>query len=450
MHCRVRSFIVRSALLGALACAAPALATVGQVFPSERVVVNDAVTGVPMTVLTNGKQSDAKIYQTHPQWTSDGAWIVFRTSGRGEGSQAYAVHETDGTIVQLTEGPGTGTGSLCVAKKSMRLFYWRTTTIDADGAPSTAPTTAPTTAPALSEALSSLIELDLGKLLADAKANAVKERGAYERTVATLPRGTRDGGQLAIDADESAAYFSIRGGDLGQHLAPGTEIWQKREGDRMGTGPGGLRAVDLKTGALTVIADVPFQVGHVQSNPWVSGEIVFCHETGGDAPQRIWTVRADGTGLRPLFEEGPLDWVTHEAFVTKDEVMFNLIGHQPRLRVRPTGIAVVNLRTNAITLLGQIDEPSPAENPTSLGGFWHCNGSPDGRWAAGDTFDGNLWLIDRTTGQRRLLSTDHKMKPDHAHPTFSDDSQRVLIQSGHFTEGQRLQLIVLPVKSSNE
>ena len=38
-------------------------------------------------------------------------------------------------------------------------------------------------------------------------------------------------------------------------------------------------------------------IGHVQTNPWVPGEIVFCWETGGKAPQRTWTVMADGTVL---------------------------------------------------------------------------------------------------------------------------------------------------------
>ena len=84
--------------------ALPATALVGHRYPSEKTIVNDAVTGVPMTVLTNGKQNDAKIYQTHPQWTSDGKWIIFRGSGRAPGSQAYAVNEESGDIVQLTEG----------------------------------------------------------------------------------------------------------------------------------------------------------------------------------------------------------------------------------------------------------------------------------------------------------------------------------------------------------
>ena len=104
-------------------------------------------------------------------------------------------------------------------------------------------------------------------------------------------------------------------------------------------------------------------MGHVQANPWMPGEIVYCHETTGDAPQRIWTVRADGTGNRPLYAEPGDEWVTHETFATADEVMFNLMGHLPWLRERPTGIAVVNLRTNRMSVLGQIDEDMGGGRP---------------------------------------------------------------------------------------
>jgi oligogalacturonide lyase len=113
----------------------------------------------------------------------------------------------------------------------------------------------------------------------------------------------------------------------------------------------------------------------------------------------------------------------------------------------------VNLRTNAVQILGQLEERQPDRNdlganaagPDAYGGFWHCNGSADGRFAVGDTFGGNLWLIDRRDGRRTLLSTDHKMKPDHAHPSFDAAGTKVLIQSGHFTDGKRLSLVVIPV-----
>jgi oligogalacturonide lyase len=83
----------------------------------------------------------------------------------------------------------------------------------------------------------------------------------------------------------------------------------------------------------------------------------------------------------------------------------------------------------------------------TLGGFWHCNGSPDGRWAVGDTFKGSVYAIDRQTGERILLTTGHRMRPDHTHPIFSRDSKRVLIQSGMLTGGKALNLMTVSVEA---
>jgi oligogalacturonide lyase len=199
--------------------------------------------------------------------------------------------------------------------------------------------------------------------------------------------------------------------------------------------PGGIRAVDLQTGAYTQVIDTPFRVGHVQANPWVSGEILYCHETGGDAPQRMWLVRADGSGNRPLFEEGPHDLVTHEVFVDRAHVMFNLIGRKPEQRVRPSGIAVVDLHDGGLEFVGQVPGP----------GFWHSGGTADGRWAAGDTFDGEVHLIDRRSGERTLLTAGH---PGHAHQNFSPDGTRVLIQSGLLNGGKTLDLFVVSIPAS--
>src|SRR5256714_11334811 len=75
---------------------------IGKRFPSERKVVKDPVTGTMLTFLTSTPFGDAKIYQTHNQWTSDGQWLIFR-SGRVPG-EAMAVNEATGEMVQVTEG----------------------------------------------------------------------------------------------------------------------------------------------------------------------------------------------------------------------------------------------------------------------------------------------------------------------------------------------------------
>jgi oligogalacturonide lyase len=63
----------------------------------------------------------------------------------------------------------------------------------------------------------------------------------------------------------------------------------------------------------------------------------------------------------------------------------------------------------------------------------------------GDTFEGSLYLIDRTSGEIALLTTGHRMRPDHAHPTFSQDGKRILIQSGLLSGGASLDLMVVNV-----
>lgn len=53
--------------------------------------------------------------------------------------------------------------------------------------------------------------------------------------------------------------------------------------------------------------------------------------------------------------------------------------------------------------------------------------------------------LDPGTGRNILLTTDHKMRPDHTHPIFSPDSKRVLIQSGHRSDGKHLDLMTVEV-----
>jgi oligogalacturonide lyase len=449
----IGTFIVAATL----AAASPAVEAshVGRRLPSEKREMKDPVTGLELTFLTTDPANDSKPYQTDPTWTPDGKWILLRSSRGDRGPQAFLVNEQSGDIVQITEGE-TNTGALTLSRRLNRMYLLR-------GGPGRPVAGAP---PAMRPR--QIVEVNLDPLLADAMAGKPKPASAYERVVATLPDDLRPGG-LALDADDSRVY-------IGANLAPPSNVPppqapneaartpagrrviddqnmdpnQDREAARKrfeiaGRGQSAIYSVDVKTGELKKVVDVPLRMGHLQTNPWVPGEIMYCHETTGDAPQRMWVVRADGTGHRPLYAEGPDEWVTHETFATKDEVMFNIMGHLPWLRERATGVAVVNLRTNHMTLLAQIDEDMGGGR---TGGLWHCNGSSDGRWAVADSFSGNVYLIDRVTGTRTLLTTDHKMIPDHTHPTFSLDGKRILIQSGRLTDGKSLDLMIVDVPSA--
>ena len=230
-------------------------AQIGIRFPSEKKTVKDPVTGTELTFLTSKPAGDSKIYQTHNQWTADGNWVIFR-SNRVKG-EAMAVNEKTGTIVQVSEGGFTG--MLNVARKSMKLYFMRNlpayqATQNRRGGPV------------------QVIEVDLATLFADSESGKLKPATAYQRICGTTPA-------------------------------------------EIGAGPSGLGMMNIKTGETKFVVAVPFQVGHIQANPWMPGEIVFCWETGGKAPQRTWTVMSDGSGLRPLYPESEYEWVTHESII---------------------------------------------------------------------------------------------------------------------------------------
>jgi oligogalacturonide lyase len=428
---------------------------VGKRYPSEKRIIVDRSTGRTLTVLTASAEfSEAKPYQTHTTWTADGSWIVFRSARGGNGTQLFVVNEITGDIVQLTDSATVNAGTVNLSRRDMKLFYLRGgNSRRAQGE-------------AQSQTPRQVVELNIGLLLQHSAIDSLLPSHTYERVVATLPPDM-NGSALALDADESKLYLGINLAPVAPRTprqpapaaAPATapasdrtsidsrntDPTEAREAARIrfaeaGKGKSGIRAIDIKTGAITTVIDVDLRMGHLQANPWTAGEIIYCHETTGDAVQRIWAVNADGSNHRPIYAETPDEWITHETVATPDELMFLIMGHLPYLREKPTGIAVVNLRTKQMKIIGQVEEAMP--NGTQ-GGFWHCNGSPDGRWAVGDTFLGSIYAIDRLTGQRHLLTTGHRMKPDHTHPIFSPDSKRVLIQSGLLSEGKRLCLITV-------
>ena len=411
-------------------------AQIGTRFPSEKKIIKDPVTGVELVFLTSKSAGDSKIYQTHNQWTSDGKWLIFRSNRvRGE---AMAVNEETGAIVQVTEGGYMG--MLNVARNSMKLYFMRAIGIKENPNESV-----------------EVVEVDLEKLFADSEGGKLKGAKAYQKVCGVTPPEIGAGGDMALDGDEKRVYFRVGKTEAAKHLAADTKMKENFGPRNMGAGPAGIAAMDLTTGKVKHVISVPFQVGHIQTNPWMPGEIVFCWETGGKSPQRTWTVNADGSGLRPLYPEADYEWVTHEAVISKDEVAIAIMGHRKipgtnvkvaegtevgganpgqdtawgpsGTREKPTGLAIVNFRTRETQIIGQTPSGS---------GLWHVSGSSDGRFAVGDDFSRSLFLIDRQSKEMMMLTTGHKASAsDHPHPTFSPDGTKIQIQSAMLSEDNK-------------
>jgi len=409
-------------------------ASIGKTFPSERKVINDPVTGVKIAFLTSQPVGDSKIYPTHAQWTADGNWLVFR-SNRVPG-EAMAVNEENGTLVQVSEGGYFG--MLVNARKTDKLYLMRDPSFSADKQPRYGS----------SDNDKQIVEVDMAALLRDATKGKVKDKSHYQRVVGVVPASMGAGGDMALDAAEDIIYFRIGREEAARHLPDDVELEENFGPRNMGAGPTGIASMDLRTGKIDMVVALPFQLGHIQTNPWVSRELVFCWETGGKSPQRMWTMKVSGE-VKALYPEAIYEWVTHEAVISKDEVAFAIMGHRKvgtddewgpsASRQKPTGLGIVNLRTNEMRIAGQTRSGS---------GLWHVHGSSDGRWAVGDDFSRSLYLIDRTTDEMMLLTTGHKPTArDHTHPTFSADGTKIQIQSAMLSDDNRsmnIAVIYLP------
>jgi len=423
----------------------PVQAQIGRRFPSERKEIKDPVTGNKLIFLTSTPAGDSKIYQTHNQWTSDGKWLIFR-SDRVKG-EAMAVNEKSGELVQISEGGYTG--MLNVARKSMKLYFMRKSGSDS-----------------LINSVS-IVEVDLAKLFADSQTGKLKPANEYQRICGITPPELDAGGDMALDGNEEWVWFRVGKSEAKKHLEADVKIESGFGPRNMGAGPAGIAGMNIKTGEIKYVVSVPFQIGHIQTNPWVSGQIIFCWETGGKSPQRTWIVNSDGTGLRPLYPEASYEWVTHEAVISPDEVAIAIMGHRKiknstdttnikgtgvngenpgqdagwgncGTREKPTGLGIVNINTHEMTIVGQTPGGS---------GFWHVNGSADRRFAVGDDFARNIYLIDRHSHEMILLSTGHKTTAsDHPHPTFSPNGTKIEIQSAMLSADNRsMNICVIPV-----
>jgi len=418
-------------------------AQIGKRFPSERKEIKDSVTGNKLIFLTSTPAGDSKIYQTHNQWTSDGKWLIFR-SGRVKG-EAMAVNEKSGELVQVTEGGYVG--MLNVARKSMKLYFMRKQENDSTSL--------------------AIVEVDLSKLFADSKAHKLKPATEYQRICGTTRPELEAGGDMALDGSEDWVWFRVGKAEAAKHLAADVKIEENFGPRKMGAGPAGIAGMNIKTGEIKYVTSVPFQIGHIQTNPWVAGQIIFCWETGGKSPQRTWIVNSDGSGLRPLYPEASYEWITHEAVISNEEVAIAIMGHRKiktksdsasikgtdvtgtnsgqdaswgdcGTREKPSGLGVVNINTHEMIIAGQT--PSGSD-------FWHVNGSADKRFLVGDDFARNIYLIDRKTHEMMLLSTGHKVTAgDHPHPTFSPDGTKIEIQSAMLSaDNHSMNICIIPV-----
>ncbi len=319
----------------------------------------DERTGVRVYPLVADEHKNQVVYQTHPMWTPDMNFLLFVSDRTGGVLLPHVRDMRSGKVSCVTPD---GADDWTLSRKTATFFVRQKDTVYCKDVVS--------------------FPENRSALLTDPR---LGEFGAFS---------------MSIDADERVLYAGIV-------IEPDTK-W-------------GIIAIDLDKKVCDVFLEVDFRVGHVQANPLRSGVIMFCHETGGDAPQRTWVVNRDGSGLRPFYKETYDEWVTHEVWWGSDRAIFTIWPYDERHKQLPHGVVSADFGSGTSHVHSQF----PA---------WHTHGSPDGRWAVADDFDGNIWLIRTESDERRLLTQGHRRQgfDTHMHPSFTPDSKGVLFNSSKF------------------
>jgi len=319
---------------------------------------SDAVTGAQIRDLTPEVACAHIVYQTHPMWTPGMEYLKFYAPCERLRSP-YALEMKTGDIHKLVDADVT---TSILAPKHGHLYY--------------------------------LCDRDLYVINVDLVFRGL----AAPQKVATLPRKVvRVEGGLSLDSKENVIYAGV--------VLEEDKKW-------------GIIALGIPPGKWRTITEQDFRIGHVQANPFVSGMIMFCHETGGNSPQRIWGVNATGRGLHPFYKETDDEWVTHEVWWGGTRALFTIWPYDEEHTKKPHGVVSADWATGRPTFHAQF----PA---------WHVHGSLDGKWIVADDMDRNIWLIRAEDGERRLLTQGHLGEgfETHPHPSFTPNSKAVVFNS---------------------
>lgn len=194
------------------------------------------------------------------------------------------------------------------------------------------------------------------------------------REVAKIPAGGGRGGNITVNADETLIVgiaTDPEGRTVPRVPPPGKGGGRLETRWSAGT-PMMLYTVNIRTGEVNIIHRENDWTNHLQCSPTDPEQIMFCHEGPWHYVDRVWTIRADGAGLRLLHKRTmEMEIAGHEFFSADGKTVWY------DLQTPKSGVfwlAGVELATGAHTWYHL------ERHEWSV----HYNASPDGTLFAGD------------------------------------------------------------------
>ena len=334
---------------------------------------SDPVTGARIRILSPPDTTADVIYQTHPMWIRGTDYLVFTMHKDGI-TLPYARQMASGILRPIDDN---SVGPFVLHTPKHDLYFVRDRAIHRQNV------------------------------------LAAFQRPARAIFVAALPPYVDEiSGGMSFDAGQKVLYTGFRYTD--------EERW-------------GVAALDLRTNLWGVITPFAHKIGHLQAHPAIPNVLLFCHETGGDAPQRMWRYIVGDTEPLPFYKEWYEEWTTHEVWWANSNPAPSPKGipEWSLNRVLFTIWPYDEEREKGIYGIVSVDGEGQDFRVHSRYKAWHTHGSPNGEYILGDDHDRNLWLIRAATGERRLLTQGHRRPgfDTHPHASFTPDSRAIVFNT---------------------
>jgi oligogalacturonide lyase len=236
----------------------------------------------------DGTQS---IYFNQNAYTADGKKLIVTTAGGGIATIDLATRD----VKPLVAGP---VSVLVAGHTTGDVYYTRRAGALGGGRGATASTVY--AANVNTGATREVVKLPAGRSVASLNADETLLLGTY--VDGPPPPATSAANRPAPDSRFGQPNYEAVGAD-GRPMTYADAKDLRLHNTLMATRAGAPRVlftVDTKTGELKDIFREHEWLGHLQFSPTDPGLIMFCHEGTWHEVDRIWTIRADGSGLKKI------------------------------------------------------------------------------------------------------------------------------------------------------
>ncbi len=370
-----------------------------EVLPSERFITQDETSGAKLIFVTRSEASDVNAYFHQRAWLKDESVLFFYSDRTGR-NEVFGYLEETGELIRLQRDGDEHIDNFTAGlfdnvlyfARGKKVYQWR--------------------------------------LKVTVSPNPAEQRSKIEVTELLVAHFPPDAGDRMLGISESSCGEGIvvAFNSIGPHA--NRIVW-----------------IDKKIAEAHEIAAVDYPITHIQCS-WETPDLVsFAREYPGEGSDRAMNIPTNGEMRArihladlsdrcpwPVYPQVKGELVTHESWWVHDQIIFcsgeNNNGHAEEAHVK-----VYDPRINRTYIIGPgswWEGCTPEE--VSKVNYWHSSGSPDGRFAAGDNWHGDIALFSAKTARTRILTQGHRTygKGAHPHVGWSPSSSKLLFASNRF------------------